>query len=182
MTPTPTVTRRPPAADPDRVPLVDPDPPAPTPAGSATTARRVAALTASAGALAYTVSKVDLALRGELGMPGFPAPPEAYAEVGDVMLAQSGNAGLGLAMALVALLLLRPLRHRYVRWGVLGVSWAGIAMIAAGVVGFGARAAGVAPSLGAQPPVAGPALVALAVGAVWVVAWVVATVGAMRRR
>ncbi|GAA4908902.1 hypothetical protein ACFPM3_12255 [Streptomyces coeruleoprunus] len=46
----------------------------------------------------------------------------------------------------------------------------------AGVVGFAARAAGVAPSLGAPPPEAAPA-----VGAVRVTGWAVATVGAMRR-
>ncbi|MCX5129861.1 hypothetical protein [Streptomyces sp. NBC_00347] len=66
-----------------------------------------AALTACLGALAYTVSKVDLARDGELGMPGFPAPAEAYATVANVETAQLANAALGLLMALVALLLLR---------------------------------------------------------------------------
>lgn len=44
-----------------------------------------AALTACLGALAYTVSKVDLASKGELGMPGFPAPAEAYAADADAL-------------------------------------------------------------------------------------------------
>lgn len=66
-----------------------------------------AALTACFGALAYTVSKVDLAREGELGMPGFPAPTEAYAAVADVETAQLANAALGLLMAVVALLLVR---------------------------------------------------------------------------
>ncbi|WP_405943013.1 hypothetical protein [Streptomyces sp. NBC_00207] len=144
--------------------------------------RRIGALTACAGALAYTVSKIDLAREGELGMPGFPAPQEAYAQVADVTAAQLGNAGLGLLMALVALLLVRPPAARSVRWAAIAVSWAGIAMVGAGVVGFGARAAGVSPSLGDTPPDMGTALAALVVGAVWVAGWCVAAVGAGRRR
>ncbi|MFC9292846.1 hypothetical protein ACFTWH_29945 [Streptomyces sp. NPDC057011] len=145
-----------------------------------TRTQRIAALTACAGALAYTVSKVDLARKGELGMPGFPAPPEAYAGIADVQAAQLGNAGLGLLMAVTALLLLGPSAPRFLRWGAVAVSWAGIVMVGAGVVGFGARAAGVAPSLGAVPPDTATAVVALAVGALWVAGWSVATVGAMR--
>ncbi|MFJ8014863.1 hypothetical protein [Streptomyces sp. NPDC096339] len=149
-----------------------------------TTARartqRAAALTACAGALAYTISKVDLARDGELGMPGFPAPPEAYASISDVTTAQLGNAGLGLLMAVVALLLVRPPAAGWLRRGTVLVSWAGILMVGAGVLGFGARAAGLAPGLGATPPAMGAALAALAVGAVWVAAWAVAAVGATR--
>ncbi|GAA0280285.1 hypothetical protein GCM10010302_17580 [Streptomyces polychromogenes] len=144
--------------------------------------QRVAALTACAGALAYTISKVGLARDGELGMPGFPAPPEAYASVGDVAAAQLGNAALGLLMALVALLLVRPPVGRWVRGCVLLVSWAGILMVGSGVIGFGARAAGLAPDLGAPPPDAGTAVAALAVGALWVAGWAVAAVGATGRR
>ncbi|MFE2323050.1 hypothetical protein ACFXD5_03815 [Streptomyces sp. NPDC059385] len=141
-----------------------------------------AALTACAGALAYTISKVDLARDGELGMPGFPAPAEAYASIGDVTAAQLGNAALGLLMALVALLLVRPPAARWARWGAVLVSWAGILMVGAGVIGFGARAAGLAPGLGATPPDGGTALAALAVGALWVAGWAVAAVGATRKR
>ncbi|MFF4389494.1 hypothetical protein ACFY0G_22330 [Streptomyces sp. NPDC001552] len=91
-----------------------------------------AALTACAGAFAYTVSKVDLARDGELGMPGFPAPPEAYGQVADVTAAQLGNAGLGLLMAVVSLLLVRPPAARWLRRSVVGVSWLGVAMVGAG--------------------------------------------------
>jgi hypothetical protein len=144
--------------------------------------QRTAALTATAGALAYTVSKVRLALDGEIGMPGFPAPPEAYETVPDVTAAQLGNAGLGLAMALVTLALLRPPAAALPRRALLAVSWAGSAMIAAGVAGFAARATGLAPGLGPTPPHPVTAAAALAVGAVWAVAWVVAAVGAVERR
>ncbi|MFE9480723.1 hypothetical protein ACFYNM_19230 [Streptomyces spororaveus] len=142
--------------------------------------RLISALTACAGALAYTVSKVDLARDGELGMPGFPAPPEAYAQVTDVTAAQLGNAGLGLLMAVVALLLVRPPAARWLRRSVAGVSWLGIAMVGAGVIGFGARAAGVAPGLGERPPHMATAVAALVVGALWVAGWSVATAGVMR--
>ncbi|WP_405435081.1 hypothetical protein OG373_40905 [Streptomyces avidinii] len=137
-----------------------------------------AALTACFGALAYTVSKVDLAREGELGMPGFPAPAEAYAAVADVETAQLANAALGLLMAVVALLLVRLPRTPLVRWPALVVSWAGITMVGAGVLGFGARAAGLAPGLGAAPPHMPTALAALLVGAVWVAAWTIATLSA----
>ncbi|MGW6985683.1 hypothetical protein ACWGE1_40535 [Streptomyces sp. NPDC054932] len=140
----------------------------------------VPALTACAGALAYTVSKVHLARDGELGMPGFPAPPEAYAQVTDVTAAQLGNAGLGLLMAVVALLLIRPPAARWARRCLLTVSWLGIVMVGAGVIGFAARAAGLAPGLGDAPPHPATAVAALAVGAVWVAGWSVATLGAAR--
>ncbi|MGW7313560.1 hypothetical protein [Streptomyces sp. NPDC054865] len=141
-----------------------------------------AGVTACLGALAYTVSKVDLAREGELGMPGFPAPTAAYAGVADVGTAQLANAALGLLMAGVALLLLRLPRTRLVRWPALIVSWSGIAMVGAGVLGFGARAAGLAPALGARPPHLPTALAALLVGGVWVAAWTVAAVAASRTR
>ncbi|MEU3772304.1 hypothetical protein AB0F11_03625 [Streptomyces sp. NPDC032472] len=141
---------------------------------------RVAAVTACLGALAYTVSKVDLARDGELGMPGFPAPAESYGAVADVATAQLANAALGLLMAVVALVLLRLPRTRLVRWPVLAASWVGIAMVGAGVLGFGARAAGLAPGLGPTPPHLRTALAALLVGAVWAAAWTVAAVAAVR--
>ncbi|WP_202501953.1 hypothetical protein [Streptomyces sp. SID5785] len=151
--------------------------------GRAAWARPLAAAVACAGALAYTVSKVDLARREELGMPGFPAPQSSYAgrSGSDVLSAQLGNAGLGLGMAAVALLLLLPLTGRLVRWTVWAVSWTGIAMVTAGVVGFTARATGAAPGLGEPPPHPAPAVAALVVGAVWAAAWIVVTVGSMRR-
>ncbi|MFF8831610.1 hypothetical protein [Streptomyces sp. NPDC015131] len=144
------------------------------------TKHMAAAFTACLGAVAYTVSKVHLAREGELGMPGYPAPADAYSGVADVETAQLGNAALGLLMAVVALLLVRLPRTPLLRWPVLVVSWAGIAMVGAGVLGFGARAAGLAPSLGATPPHVPTALAALLVGTVWATAWTAATVSATR--
>ena len=52
-----------------------------------------------------------MAGRGELGVPGHPAPPEAYERFsGDVAAAQLGNAAVGLVSVLVALALVQ-------RWG-----------------------------------------------------------------
>lgn len=136
-------------------------------------------LIAAGGALAYTVAKVDLAIRGELGMPGFPAPASAYDSY-DPVSGQLSNAATGLAMVVLIAWLGRPPRRRPLRITVLALSWIGAAVVGAGVAGFVLRAAGIAPALGAPAASAG-AWVALAVGAVWVAAWVTATLGATRR-
>lgn len=141
----------------------------------------VAVLVAAAGAVAYAVSKVDLALRGELGMPGFPAPPEAY-EVYDAVGGQLSNAAMGAAMVLLVLALLRPPSRALWRLPLLIVNGAGALLIGAGVVTFAARATGLAPALG-EPAQGAAAWTSLAVGAVWTAAWItaVATTRAPRR-
>ncbi|MFI0463550.1 hypothetical protein ACH347_05660 [Saccharopolyspora sp. 5N102] len=144
-----------------------------------------AALIACAGALAYTTSKVVLAIRAELGIHGFPAPPSSYVawQPEQIALAQLGNAAVGLVTAICALLLAwRTLaRVAVVRWILVAVSWLGVAVMAAGVIGFSLRAFGIVPALG--PPAAGwSTYAALAVGAVWVVAWAIATTGFARAR
>jgi hypothetical protein len=61
--------------------------------------------------LEYAVAKTVMAARGELGLPGHPAPPEAYERFsGDVVAAQLGNAALGLLLTALALALVQ-------RWG-----------------------------------------------------------------
>lgn len=55
-------------------------------------------------------------------------------------------------------------------------------MVGAGVIGFGARAAGVAPGLGETPPHMATAVAALAVGALWEAGWAVAAIGAVQPR
>lgn len=136
---------------------------------------------ACAGAAAYTISKVHLAVRGEIGMPGFPAPPESYEQIADPTGAQLGNAGLGVVLLLLTAALLRPPAHTVTRRLLLGANWLGILMVGAGVAGFTLRAAAVVPALG--EPAEGPgAWVALAVGAVWTVSWVPAVLGARGRR
>lgn len=135
---------------------------------------------ACAGAAAYTISKIDLAVRGEIGMPGFPAPQQSYEQITDPAAAQLGNAGLGLVLVLLTAALLRPPANTVVRRLLLGANWLGIAMVGTGVAGFTLRAAGVAPGLG-EPAEGAAAWVALAVGAVWTVSWVLAVLGARRR-
>lgn len=61
-------------------------------------------LGACLAALGYTAMKVVLAWRGELGLPGFPAPARPGV---DPWTAQLGNAALGVLGALLALAALR---------------------------------------------------------------------------
>lgn len=134
---------------------------------------------ACGGALAYTVSKVDLAMREEVGMPGFPAPPSSYETIPDPMAAQLGNAAMGLVLLAVTAGLLRPPRRTVARRILLGANWLGVAMIAVGVAGFTLRATGLAPGLG-EPAVGATTWIALTVGAVWTVAWALGVHGAGR--
>lgn len=129
---------------------------------------------ACGGALAYTISKIDLAMRDQIGMPGFPAPPASYEAIPNVAAAQLGNAALGLVLVALTASLLRPPNRTIPRRLLLGANWLGVAMIGAGVTGFTLRATGLAPALG--EPAQGPAAwVSLAVGAVWTVSWALAT-------
>lgn len=66
-------------------------------------------LAACLAALGYTVAKGVLAARGELGLPGFPAPLRPGV---DPWNAQLGNAVLGVLGALLALAALRQWRRR----------------------------------------------------------------------
>jgi hypothetical protein len=131
-----------------------------------------AVLVAAAGAAAYAVSKVHLALRGELGMPGFPAPPEAYASY-DAVSGQLANAAVGAAMVLLVLALLRPPIGALWRRSLLAVNAAGALLVGVGVATFTVRATGLAPAPG-EPAGVPAAWTALAVGAVWVAAWITA--------
>ncbi|MFI6575689.1 hypothetical protein ACIBFB_07790 [Nocardiopsis sp. NPDC050513] len=136
-----------------------------------------AVLVAAGGAAAYAVSKVDLALRGRLGMPGFPAPPESYA-THDALGGQLANAAVGAVLVVLTLALLRQPSGALGRWALLLVNGAGALMVGVGVVTFAARAAGVAPG---APAGGVAAWTTLAVGAVWTVAWAVAVRGAAVR-
>ncbi|GAA0940093.1 hypothetical protein [Nonomuraea longicatena] len=83
-------------------------------------------------------------------------------------------------IAIIAALLRLPV-NRIARRLILGVSWAGAAFVTAGVIGFAGRATGLIVEPG-KPPQSWAAWVSLAVGAIWVVAWVSATIGAIRNR
>ncbi|HZE37686.1 MAG TPA: hypothetical protein VE172_02645 [Stackebrandtia sp.] len=126
------------------------------------------------GALLYALTKIDLAVRGELGMPGFPAPAADY-RVYDATSGQLSNAVMGLVFAGVVAALLRPPARRPLAWVLIGLSGVGAAFIGAGFVGFGLRAAGL---FGA--PTTPAAWVTVAVGLAWCAVWVASTVGAAR--
>ncbi|ADD39762.1 hypothetical protein Snas_0040 [Stackebrandtia nassauensis DSM 44728] len=134
---------------------------------------------ACGGALAYTISKIDLALRERIGMPGFPAPPSSYEDIPNVAAAQLGNAALGFVLVLLTAALFRPPKHTLTRRLLLGANWLGVAMVGAGVVGFTLRATGLAPALG-EPASGAAAWISLTVGAVWTVSWALASHGARR--
>lgn len=130
------------------------------------------AVSAAAGAVAYGVSKVELALAGRLGLPGFPAPAESYQRVADVAAAQLGNAAVGGVAALLALALLLPVStRRWPRRVLLLVSWPAVLLPAAGAAGFAVRAAQLTDVLGPPPPAQGPAWLTVAALAVWAGAW-----------
>lgn len=144
------------------------------------TLRTTAVLLAGVGALSYAVAKVDLALRGELGMPGFTAPPESY-RLYDPFTGQLSNAVLGLVLAVVIAGLLRPPSSLLLRRGLLVANVLGVLAIGAGVLGFLLRATGIATQLGT--PAEGVATwVTLFVGGIWICAWAVAIVTTARSR
>ncbi|SDC10117.1 hypothetical protein [Actinokineospora iranica] len=127
--------------------------------------RNPGAFVAAGCALAYTAAKVDLALRGELGLPGFPTSAETTRDFeGSIALAQWGNAAVGLAVAALAITLTHPRGGLPLRLA----SWVGATLIGAGVAGFALRAI-------TDPP-APAGWATLAVGALWVASWIQATV------
>ncbi|WP_282785589.1 hypothetical protein [Nocardia sp. CC201C] len=140
------------------------------------TLHRFSVLIASGGALAYAISKVELTIRGELGMPGFPAPASAYGQF-DPVSGQLSNAGVGVLTAALILVLLRPPARPVWRAALLSISWLGTIIVGVGVVIFTLRAAGVAPSLGV-PAIGWQSWVALVAGAIWVAAWALANLTA----
>lgn len=134
---------------------------------------RSAAFIATAGALAYVASKVHLALKGEIGITGFYVTPEANAALDNPSSAQWGNAAVGLLVAFLCLALVRPITSRPLRLVVHIGSWLGVAMIGLGFVGFTLRAAGVTSSTDWEPT-NWVSYLSLAIGWVWVLAWIVA--------
>ncbi|MFD0559339.1 hypothetical protein ACFQ3B_20100 [Stackebrandtia endophytica] len=137
-------------------------------------------MTAAAGAVAYSVSKVDLAFRGELGMPGFPAPRAAYDSY-EPFSGQLSNAAMGVLLVLLILALARLPTNRWARRALLIGNGVAVTVIGLGVAGFAVRATGAVPWLGA-PADGAAAWIALAVGALWTVAWSVAIRRAARSR
>ncbi|TJZ57134.1 hypothetical protein FCH28_06645 [Streptomyces piniterrae] len=77
---------------------------------------RLAAGLAIVEMLVYTAQKVYMAARGEVGMPGHPAPAAVQAQFEHAGLAQAGNASLGLIAALVALATVTRWGSRIPRW------------------------------------------------------------------
>jgi hypothetical protein len=140
-----------------------------------TPAPRWAGWIAALFGLQYAVGKVVMAARGELGVPGHPAPPEAYERfTGDVALAQLGNATLAVASAVVALALVHPFGRRVPR-PVLAAGAAGA--LAAGAAGLGVVAASLT---GLREDHGQWGLDSLVLGLIPLPAWAVLAVAAVR--
>ncbi len=77
---------------------------------------RLAAGLAVLGLLVYVVSKVYMTMRGEVGMPGSPAPESVQAQFEHPALAQAGNALLGVAAGAVAWATVARWGARIPRW------------------------------------------------------------------
>ncbi|WP_310722983.1 hypothetical protein [Streptomyces sp. N2A] len=80
---------------------------------------RVAVWLTVAGSLVYVGQKVYMAMRGEVGMPGHPAPAQVQAQFAHPGLAQAGNASLGLLAVLVAWATIARWGGRLPRWALL---------------------------------------------------------------
>ncbi len=140
----------------------------------------VAALVACASSLAYGGMKVNMAMRGELGLPGFPAPASSYEGREGISGDEWALAGTGLMAALVALLPILPVARRLNRWLVAIPVWIAALSQAAGAGGFTLRAFRIMPDLGAGPqgPVTWIVLAVLDAGAI---AWLVLAALVARR-
>ena len=138
-------------------------------------APRWAGWTAALFGVEYAVSKVVMATRGELGVVGHPAPREVTESFsGNVVVAQLGNAGLGVLMVAVALALVH-------RWGRRIPS----ALLAAGAVasvgcGIAGMAVVVASLTGVREDHGQWGVDSLVLGVVPLVAWVVLAGAALR--
>lgn len=80
---------------------------------------RVAVWLTVAGSLVYVGQKVYMAARGEIGMPGHPAPAHVQAQFAHPGWAQAGNATLGLLEVLVAWATIARWGARIPRWALL---------------------------------------------------------------
>ncbi|MFD8542397.1 hypothetical protein [Streptomyces sp. NPDC059649] len=85
----------------------------PAPAGGRV---RVAVWLTVAGSLVYVGQKAYMAARGEVGMPGHPAPAHVQAQFAHPGWAQAGNASLGLLAVWVAWATIARWGERIPRW------------------------------------------------------------------
>ncbi len=106
-----------------------------TPARPAPAGRfvRLAAALAVAYMLMYTGLKLYMAARGEIGMPGSPAPEAVQARFEHPAAAQAGNALLGVVAAAVVAATVTRWGGRIPRWAVLGALALGLLLQALGM-------------------------------------------------
>lgn len=143
---------------------------------------RVSAIVSALLALVYCVAKIDMAIKGEVGMPGFPlADPQASRDLDRVWLRQAGNAAIGLGAAILALSTLGPILNHCLRLAIVVALWLGFAFIAAGAGGILLRTLGLADGLG-DVPLTWSSAATNAVGIVLTCSWLLMTLTYQRRR
>lgn len=113
----------------------------------------IAAITALICTLIYSGMKVVMAIRGEIGLPGFPAKDASYVgrSSADISRDEWGLVLTGLVAALVALVTLLPVIRRVPRWIVAIAVWVAGLSQAAGAVTFTFRTLRILPDLGPGP-------------------------------
>jgi hypothetical protein len=126
------------------------------------------------GALVYGAMKVDLALKGQVGIAGFPNRPGHEQDQGG----QWGNVAVAVVCAAVALATVQPWGRSIPRWLLLAASWAICAGLGAGAVALVLRVLG-RSELPAPTGWTGRLVAAAAV--VWVVLWGATAVSYRRR-
>jgi Protein of unknown function (DUF3995) len=138
-------------------------------------AARWAGYAAALLGLEYAIVKIVMAARGELGVLGHPAPPEAYERfAGDVVASQLGNAAMGLLTAVVALALVQ-------HWGRRVPAFVLAAGSVAALLGATAGAFVVTTSLtGLREDHGQWAIDSLLLGVASLVAWLALTAAAVR--
>lgn len=131
-----------------------------------------AAVIASLMTVAYAGMKVVMAIRGELGLPGFPPKPTSDTTNPDIARNEWTLALLGLVAAGIAAFTLLPVARRVPRWLLACAVWAAGVSQAFGAIGMTLRATRIMPDLGPEPTgwTTWAVLLVLDIGAV---AWII---------
>lgn len=123
----------------------------PQPAFRATRKRMLPAIIAALCTLAYAAMKVDYAIAGKLGLPGFPARPESRIGRAHISRDEWGNVATALLASAVAIATIAPVGRRMPRWLLVVAVWIAFVAQGAGAAGFTLRALRILPGLGPGP-------------------------------
>lgn len=140
----------------------------------------VAAIIATVTTLIYAGMKVVMAIRGELGLPGFPPGPSSDTTRDDIARSEWMLVLLAVLAAGVALASVLPATRRVPRWMLATAIWLAGMSQAAGAIGMTLRATRILPDLGPGPTgwTTWVVLLVLDIGAI---AWLVLAMTVSRR-